>query len=159
VSLNRFEKVAGRLFREEARKSLAISLAESPEYAPCDPTISFFRHDCEAEEGRTRSIQLFDVTLCSPELWVTWSGEELFVIAQDRAASLVAEGTPVEAEVILAGKFSFTWKRGTCRNCGLVAISPDGLFRDARPRKGLSQDDLASMTGGVRELRNKEIDH
>ena len=147
MTLNRFEKAAGKSFRAEATRDLALSLASFPDSVPCSPYVSYFRHECPAVKGRTRSVILEDITLASPQILVTWGGEDYEVISADEAEAAVAAGHPVEAEVILAGKFTFSWVRGKCGKCGLVVMSREGVFRDARPDKGEAQADLASLTG------------
>lgn len=158
MALNRFEKVAGRAFRDHARKLLAISWEDFPDAAPCSARVRFYRHECSAVSGRTRSIALQECVVTSQEILVTWDGDRLLVLSAAEAESLVASGKPVETEVILAGKFTFTWKHGMCDRCRLMVLSREGSFRDARPRPALTQDDLASLTGGaVRKLVAREV--
>ncbi len=155
MTLNRFEKVAGRSFRAGAEALLATSLLENPDSAACSPHVLFFRHECSAVRGRTRAIQLEDVILTSPELWVTWDGDSLMAISRQEATDLATGGQPVETEIILAGKFTFTWKRGKCAKCGLEVMSREGAFKDARPGKKWSQEDLASLTSGYKDIDPK----
>jgi hypothetical protein len=124
-----------------------MSLADFADCAPCSAHVQFYRHECSRQLGRTRSIQLKDMTYTSPELWVTWHDDELTVITRDAAEFLVSKGEPVEFEAVLAGKFSFTWKTGVCAKCGLLAAS-EGVFRDARPQPVTKQGDLAVFTQG-----------
>lgn len=159
MTLNRFEKVAGRSFRDGAEALLAISLLENPDSAACSPHVAFFRHECSAVRGRTRAIALEDVTLTSPEIWVTWDGDALTVISKEEALCLAVEGQPVETEIILAGKFTFTWKRGKCARCALEVMSREGSFRDARPGKARTQEDLASLTAGYKDINPKGREH
>lgn len=149
MTLTFIEKTAGREFRDKARYALAAALLDCPGSAPCDPLARFYRHECPEQEGRTRSIQLSPVTITSPEIWVTWvkkPGEgqaegSWTAISQEEAANLVSLGKAVEAEQVLAGKFSFTWKKGRCARCGMTVISREGILRDARPVRAEVQGD------------------
>lgn len=132
--LTALEKAAGRHFRGAAEQVLAVSLLDHPDSAPCSYRVKFFRHEC-AVEGRTRSVRLEDMTLTSPEMLVSIRGGELAVIEAALAERLVSYGMPVEYEVILAGKFSFSWKYGECGRCGLTVMSREGVLKDERPRQ------------------------
>lgn len=149
MGLSRIEKCAGRWFRGEAEKLLAASLIDFPDSAPCSPHVYRYRHPCPEVAGRTRSIALQDVIVSSPEIWVSWNGDDVQVITRGEAEALVAAGTAVEFETVLAGKFEFTWKNGRCDKCGLRAISREGEFSDARPVHGMQQEDLATFTQGM----------
>lgn len=149
MALNQVEKCAGRMFRSAAEEVLAAALMDFPDSAPCSAQAEYFRHGCN-RGGRTRSVHLEDITLTSPELWVTWAdGGGLRVISRAEAETRVAGGEAVEFETVLAGKFSFTWKKGSCPSCHLTAISREGVFRDARPLGSSRQDDLAVFSQGM----------
>jgi hypothetical protein len=145
MALTNFEKCAGKWWRDV--KAEPFRLARADGCAPCSPRVAFYRHECAEQEGRTRSIALGQEGFRSPEIWVTWSGDDLKVIGRDEAEELVAKGEPVEFEVILAGKFSYDWKTGECPRCHLKVIS-EGVFKDARPLPAARQDDLASFSQG-----------
>lgn len=148
MALTAIEKCAGKAFRDGSEALLVAAVADHPYSAPCSALAEYYRHEC-VREGRTRSVRLADISLTSPELWVTWDGDGLRVIGRDEAEQLVADGEPVEFEAVLAGKFSFTWKMGSCNLCHLTAISREGVFRDARPLLSARQDDLATFSQGM----------
>lgn len=140
------ERVAGTAFRESARLTLAEAWRAFPDAAPCDPRLRFFRHQCSARTGRTRSVALAEETETSAEAWVGWKDGALAVLDPDAVRAQVAAGEAVEFEVVLAGKFNFTWRRGTCPKCELRVMSRDGTLREARVRTA-PQADLAVLSG------------
>ncbi len=144
MALTAVEKCAGRLFRVKAEWALGAALLDFPDSAPCSAQVSFFRHPCEAVKGRTRAIRLADVTITSPEIWVCWDEDagELRALTPQEAQERLDDGAVAEYETILAGKFSFTWKRGKCGHCDLIALSREGVFADARPAGKVRQGDL-----------------
>ena len=148
MALTAVEKCAGLWFRKGAEQVLTQDLLDNPDSAPCSALTMFFRHECPQRKGRTRSIRLDERSLTSPEMWVTVREGKLAVISPSEAQYLVDQGEAVEAEHVLAGKFSFTWKKGQCRKCGLTAVSREGILRDLRPERGARQGDLSSFAQG-----------
>jgi hypothetical protein len=148
MGLSVIEKRAGRAFREGAQLALAVAWADFPDSAPCSAQVSFFRHECPVVKGRTRAIRLDDVTLASPEIWVCWNegGLALEALFPSEAQQRLDSGIVAEYEVILAGKFSFTYKSGKCGHCGMTAMSREGVLKDARPGGKIRQDDLGQSS-------------
>jgi hypothetical protein len=143
VALTEIEKCAGRWFRDGAESVFAAAWALFPASAECSPQVRFFRHECPAVKGRTRAVRLEDMTLTSPEIWVYWNGTALEAVSPQQAQQRLADGVVVEYEQVLAGKFSFTWKQGKCRHCGLSVISREGVLKDVRAAPKIEQGDLA----------------
>lgn len=145
MALTVVEKCAGRLFRERAEHILGIAWLDAPDSMPCSEKISFFRHPCVAVKGRTRAINLKDMTFTSPEIWVCWNETEteLQAMTPAEAQKRLEAGEVAEYEQILAGKFTYTWKRGECGHCHQVAMSRVGELKDARPAAKIRQADLA----------------
>lgn len=154
MGLTQVEKTAGRWFRASAQAMLEQSWAAAPEAAPTSSYVRFYRHNCEAVKGRTRAVTLDEVKVVSPEIWVTLGDEgELKVISREDAEAVVAGGDPLEFEAVLAGKFEYVWRTGECGHCHLQVLSGEGILNDARPLRGPRQDDLASLSGGLRMFR------
>lgn len=136
---------------------LAAAWGDFPDSAPCSAQVKFYRHECAMSAGRTRSVPLQDVKVTSQEVLVNWNKGDPRILTRPEAEEL-ATRQAVELDVVLAGKFSFTWKNGKCGKCGLTVMSREGVFRDARPREGLTQDDLASFAGTLQvKVSQREI--
>jgi hypothetical protein len=161
VALTAVEKCAGKLFREGAMRVLDHAWDDSPDSMPCSEKISFFRHPCVAVKGRTRAIQLKDMTLTSPEIWVCWNEvDEMFeALTPVQAQQRLETGEVAEYEQVLAGKFTFTWKRGECGHCHQVAMSRAGELRDVRPTNKIQQGDLGQQPPGPPSIAalNREV--
>jgi hypothetical protein len=147
MALTEVEKCAGRLFRGMAEQVLAVAWTDFPDCAPCSPQVSFFRHECSAAKGRTRAVLLRDMTLVSPEIWVSWENDKLMCRSPREAQQRMEEGVVAEYETVLAGKFEFTWKQGKCGRCQLTVLSREGVLKDARPAFKIKQGDLAAYGG------------
>jgi hypothetical protein len=159
MPLTEVEKCAGREFRKRAEVVLEVAWADFPDCTPCSAQVSFFRHECPAVKGRTRAVQLKDMTLISPEIWVCWNEGVLVAIGGvPEAQQRLADGIVDEYEQVLAGKFSFTWKQGKCSHCQLPVMSREGVLKDNRATVKIEQGDLAipgAWPGGFPALRRE----
>jgi hypothetical protein len=141
MALTAIEKCAGKMFRAGAESLLAEAWRIAPDSAPCSEKVAFFRHPCKQVKGRTRAIRLEDVTVTSPEIWVCWTDDVLEALTPAQAQLRLEIGEVAEYEQVLAGKFTFTWKRGRCGHCNLRAMSREGELKDMRPGRKIAQDD------------------
>lgn len=141
MALTAPEKAAGRLFREAARLQLARPDAPGgPSAAECPAVVAVWRHKCPAQEGRTRPVQLHREEWVNPEVWVTWGGSAFAdnplnasgwkAMWRYQAEELLQQGITAEYQVIVMGRFSFTWVHGVCRKCELAVRSRDGIFAE-----------------------------
>jgi hypothetical protein len=161
MALTVVEKCAGKRFRESAELLLGTAWSDSPDSMPCSEKISFFRHPCPEVQGRTRAIRLEDMTVTSPEIWVCWNedSEELEALTPGEAQKRLDTGVVAEYEQILAGKFSYTWKRGKCGHCHQVAMSRAGELKDARRSVKETQTDLGAQASQPIDITvfNREV--
>lgn len=161
MGLTVVERYARDLFRDTAQARLASPDAPGGDSAiDCPSVLSVWRHECPLQEGRTRPIRLDSVRWINPEIWVAWSFNRTEQI--DRAIAeqwdkhalqaLILEnghfealwpaeaerrmqaGTVAEYEVIIGGRFSFSWRHGQCRKCHMHIRSRDGLLGENAPR-------------------------
>lgn len=152
--LSPVEKCAGRFFRDQAEMNMAAALLDFPDSAPCSAQVAFYRHPCKMVKGRTRAIQLKDMMLISPEIWVCWHDdtESYEALSAVEAQVRLNAGVVAEYETVLAGKFTYAWKQGKCGHCDLIAISREGVFKDARPAAKLPQNDLQVQPAWPKDL-------
>lgn len=96
VVLTQQEKVAGRLFRDQARARMEQVAGQEMLSAQFRPdTLRFVRHPCPLHAGRTWAVELKEHYILNPPM-----------------------------EGLEEGKLAFTWRMGRCR-CG-AAFRSDG---------------------------------
>ncbi len=128
MTLTDLEKMAGRIYRDLSQAALEEShLADPPTFVPL-PWLRHYRHNCPLRNDRSTSLELKEVYVLSPELWVCYCsalGEH-----SDSFPHRDCQGGKVAAE---KGRFAFIYKEGKC-GCGATARSTAGRLVDARER-------------------------
>jgi hypothetical protein len=133
MGLTQTDRAAGAQFKFRAQHALDCLWVENRAAAQCSPQVRFYRHECPAVDGRTRSVRLEDRTYTSPEMWVDWNKGNPQVYSEAQANERLARGMVAEYETVLAGRFAFTWKTGECKHCHLTVMSREGVLKDLRP--------------------------
>lgn len=123
MPLTELEKRAGKVFRALAQGKLTSSFADGAEFAPCDPHIREYRHDCAARGGVSWPLRLKEHTEDSPEYWVCYCS-----VVAPHGDTFPHDDCQGGKPVARAGLFSFTWTDGHCK-CGLTVRSSSGRFQ------------------------------
>lgn len=110
MSLSAHEKAAGRLFRDQAQADLLVSFELDPPDHRVPNFLALYRHSCPARQGRSTALELKEVYVISPAY---------------------------PEHDVLAGRFGFIFKAGTCRGCGQTARSRAGRLVNAHERPPL----------------------
>jgi hypothetical protein len=133
VSLDDWQKKAGRLFKAAEQAGLDEVNEQHPPGGSALPFHRVLRHECPERKNVSVGIVLHEVYEYSPEYWVCYCGEA--------APGLVGhdgdcDGGRVAAE---AGLFGFYYKHGTCPQCGLILRSVRGQLVLAAVRPPLER--------------------
>lgn len=128
MSLTDDEKLAGRCYRDRSQDELTISHeTDPPTFAP-PPWLRHYRHNCPLRGDRSTSLELKEVYVLSPELWVCYCST--VEALSDSFPHRDCDGGRVLAE---KGRLAFIFKEGKC-GCGATARSRVGRLVDAWDR-------------------------
>ncbi len=111
MALTEIEKVAGRMFRDQAQARLTAVNEKDPATYDVPFFIALFRHRCPGNNGKSMAIDLKEQYLQSP-----------IYPEQD----------------VPAGRFGYIYREGRCRACGQTARSRSGRIVDGWERPPVS---------------------
>lgn len=128
-SLTDSEKIAGRYFRHLSQTRLEEShVSDSPTFVP-PPWLRHYRHNCLLRGDRSTSLELKEVYVFSPELWVCYCS----AIDELKLGSFPHSDCQGGKVLSVEGRFGFIYKEGKCA-CGATARSIVGRLVDAWER-------------------------
>lgn len=127
------EKIAGSKFRDGAQAALSETFDTNPPNAIVPNAMGImYMHECPHKDGARTAIDIKEVRVKSPALWVFDTEPPEVVDADDPVAP--AKALMSETTVVPAGRFGFVYRQGTCKSCEFTVRSATGRLVDAWER-------------------------